>query len=1247
MNVEQKIYDDTLQICFKFYAENDGTEFLRIKMNLCDLNCCSDFFKIEKNDKATNYYLHVKSLKQFIDYYLDGSLIHDNINHTEIYGFKNEENDKLYVHNAITYNYQTVDNYINHSGENEHYFVDHSESNIDNIKTCRKIYTPIKISSYEMVQLFEKFHEGYFKIDVLHQNYINKITDNLYEYNLINYATSNNYFKYVAYSLSSHNIRQFISYPNSYPINEKDAYSQITYDNYNDTTERIFAYSDCSLCTNNCCDNALSTRTYSITDKWYKSTSQSLIGTLSIYRGNLKITPIYITTMMPINTELSYGVINFVDDYNNIIQTNQYTIKNGIAHIISTSGDITNEYDSTVQFITTVEDQMNKLKIYPKSIITTGSIINNEKYDYDFEVQTEIIINSYTHISSNSILYDDTGNVYSDMEDRINDINDTANAKPYVTIDSFNNTKCTELIRYNYISNKVYVTFAIQLLTESKLFDTISHFIITIDKIFCINNLLTFNISDMPDVYKTSDVFIDSNSVINNENKNLNTTNLAYGSTIAKNSVLLINGEIITIKDDTVLKNIIKRKSIITPGSVINNTKIIDFEDNTFDYYLGVNTILKAGSSFIAREIGDIPQNDSDLNINGRLCKINNDYIITKKIHITGKYTFTENSYLRSTRLGLLSYQNNLLYMTMNGECEEEIELDTKLINKILKNSKPAVDSQLEYRIFDGNTELRNNVIIGESFSIPVGSTIASGSIIKAGSMINGVNIQEDYTTTEEITAIQVDADNNYYLDTIYIDAGKYNSLQDLVQTINNSIKSDIYKSISKSDKDIIFKPVIHINYETPTVLQIYDSDDVLYNIIIEWDSWDFNKMTAKLKNGAKINISTIINGKNVYITTNINLNNLDDNNSKNNEEIIFDFSDINKSNWTLQKYITINDFVYLINYDSAISLHFKDMYDDDLINDDLINDIVVNNKPFINLDTTITPYTFTFVTDIIPVEFTDNEIPNVINYLNLVKKYQNYEKYIDVNADKMLINKTFASIPSNFTDNSTTDSQTITNYIHDYINAEKYYVNFKQNQQSLWHKLGISPILIDKEKRPIININNINNIDYIINNDIYNSFDEIVYYNYLGSYYTETVYNSDWMNFSHRFRYSYNNKIETYNKTSEGISNGISKFDLWNSVWHNDKKPDLRVPLIFTLKISYDEDVENNLNLGNNNESMTTIDDKNISKDDNNDLVLSIDKTIDIRDVKPFYIYIDSKNHYPFEQGVNATLSLQYNTTI
>ena len=82
-------------------------------------------------------------------------------------------------------------------------------------------------------------------------------------------------------------------------------------------------------------------------------------------------------------------------------------------------------------------------------------------------------------------------------------------------------------------------------------------------------------------------------------------------------------------------------------------------------------------------------------------------------------------------------------------------------------------------------------------------------------------------------------------------------------------------------------------------------------------------------------------------------------------------------------------------------------------------------------------------------------------------------------------------------------------------------------------------------------------------------------------------------------------------------------------------------------LKLSQYEDVEKVLNLAsNNNNVIYTIDEQNITKDDNGDLVLSIYKTIDLKTSDPFYIYLDAKTHYPFERGVNALMSIEYNTT-
>ena len=46
---------------------------------------------------------------------------------------------------------------------------------------------------------------------------------------------------------------------------------------------------------------------------------------------------------------------------------------------------------------------------------------------------------------------------------------------------------------------------------------------------------------------------------------------------------------------------------------------------------------------------------------------------------------------------------------------------------------------------------------------------------------------------------------------------------------------------------------------------------------------------------------------------------------------------------------------------------------------------------------------------------------------------------------------------------------------------------------------------------------------------------------------------------------------------------------------------------------------------------------------DDNNQMKLNIFKTINTGEISKMYIYIDSIEHYPFDTGVNATLSVEW----
>ena len=1370
-----KITDDTAQICFKFYANNDGLEFLRIKMDLCDFTCCNSMFGIVQSSASLKYYLHVQSLKKYIDYYLNGQIIHDKNNHTEIYAYYSDNtnnsnsnsnsNKKFYLHNSEKYYYISIENYFDENQYsdintilNEHNYtfteanvgnntgydiktiggtnIDTSKLTDDDINKARLDYQPKKISSYEMIcELFDKFSDGYFKIDILHQYYDNKATNGLYYDSVISYATTPTYFQYINYELNSQNIRQYVSYPNSNPVDERLAFARIDNTNYDATIETKFNYKDCENCINGCCDfgiNPINTNNID-NSKYYTGALNKNIGSLRIYRGNLKITAIYITTMLPLykenndytNVNLNYGVINFIDaESGEILQTTSYTCENSDSKNIKikltcSSGDITETYNSTGQITYVIENNTQKLLIRSGSIIGKNSIVNDETYIDQIIVDSDIEIKTKTKLSDDTILKTNDGYVKIGDDPILKATYNISGKYPEAQVKLFNNEDVEDKqIPFNYIPGKCYITFAIPILVDGHKFDYTNHFIVYIDKILCTYNLLSFNISQLPDIYRKTNVYISNESYMNYEETNMNNTYLSPGSTINKGSKIKNNDKFIDINENIVIESKLCQPLRIIKGSIINGERITsnDINENYLDYQYLVNTnsYISPSSIFIidARQNTQNPFNPDetinktniqDLNKIGieltdsedkpydenelkdfYLCKFtgSSQYRANIPIYLasqtdsginsgtlgTSDYIFTENSKLVSSVLGFTVYQRAFLYNSLSGKIENEIELNPKLINRILQGSIVGKETQLNYIKYSNDTnEIENSISVSDKVSIPPESVLSPGTILKPGSMLNGKLIDEDYVIEEATNIVKVSEDSNYYLDTIYVDTDKYNTIEDLVKALNDNFKGDIYNNLNKYDEDVIFKNIIYINYETPKLLSLYDSEDNLYNIVIDWDSWDFKNMTASLTSGKKIYIYSIKNdGKNtvtrVVTVVSLDSDSEDSNSNQLNstpKEIKFNFSDTTRSSWNLLQYEQTYDFIYSYQYDTAIPIKFKDMYDDEIINDELIDDTIVKDGDFITVSKIGDKYTYKFATEIIPVEFTEDDIPNEMNYLNLVRKFQNYEKYIDENADKMLVYPVIEKITGSYVNN-----ENLTKYIKDYISAEKYFINFKQNQRSLWHKLGISPILINKENRPIIkvdedlndnnegisSISGNENLNYVLENDLYDSFSEIVYYHYLGSYFTETIYNSDWMKLSHRFIHNRNNmplgNVDIYDK-DEVVEDGIKKFNLWNSEWRNDRKPDLDVPLTFMLKLSQYEDVEKVLNLAsNNNNVIYTIDEQNITKDDNGDLVLSIYKTIDLKTSDPFYIYLDAKTHYPFERGVNALMSIEYNTT-
>ena len=1253
--------DDTVQICYRFFIDKSGSEFMRVVLKLCDAKCCSKYFKHSTIGSTIRYYLHMESLKRCIDYMMDGRVADEGTSLTRIYAYVSGE--EFYVHNAASYIYEPLEDYMRdaspNNSNNKHILLHKSDPSASEWEYCRNTYTPTLITSSDMLKLFEMIPNGYFKIDILHQYYDNVLDASEYENSIINHSSSYSYFEYTNYNLNSQNIRQYVSYPNGYPLNEASAFADINQTNYQNTVADKFGYQSCTICNNGCCDVGIHSSNGSNGQSYYHSTGVSSIGHMRVYRQQLNIVPIHITTMLPTYTlgdqirivDLNYGTIDFMDKDGNIIQHNTYTCDNvytdsGMKHVdirlrCESQDGVSQSFTLTSQIQITTSVGSNEIVIGAGSVLKSGSVVNNYLYLFDTTLSHNISVKSYTNIQEGSTIKDLNG---LDTDSTNLDVNELY---PTTCVKWFNDDLYEDMnIAFNYIPDKAYITFTIPIISTDA-FEEVSEFVVKVNDISCTYNSLSYSITDMDDKYSKGLVELTNERYINSSFVNTESTALGVGSKIVQGSI--VNGQ--ELKSDVVVRYIACLGTQFISGCTINNALITPLDGDShvvFQYLIGKQSILFAGSYF--KPTDDIADRLRMYIDSGYLTLDDGKYVvkqvfwetpmdITLKTHSEAytehDYMITTHSKLQNTTFGITTYHKTL-FETISGYTNDIITLQTTKTNIILAGTVFTDGSWLGLCSVG---VMNDKYVVPNLLTVMPGSVLKSGSMIVSGSKLNGELLDKDMTLKDDTTISDSTSDNNYYLDTIYLDTTKCVSVDDFVNALNRNIRSDVYSGLRKVDQSVVFKNVVSINYMAPRMLGLYDNNNNLYNIAIDWESWNFRDMSASLKNGHKIYIYSIKNdGKKTLsrVVTVIGENNGQSNGSA---DVVFKFGgkDNLKTTWDLNQYNQTQYFVYQYRHDSAITIDFKDMYEDDIINDALINDVVVEGKPFIQVAKSGNTYTYTFQTDIIPVEFTEDDIPNGMNYLNLVKRHQNYGQYIDANSDKMLIHPVKRTIPADYIQ----DGEVIS-YISDYIKAEKYYVNFKQNKRSLWRKLGISPILINKQNRPIITLNN--SFENIIQFNLYSSFGSIVYYNYLGSYFTETVYTSDWIQFGHRFIDTSNSTPTIYN-TNDILTGGLSALHLWNSEWKNDKNPDFRVPLTFMLKLSQYEDVERVLNLpANNNNVIHNIDEKNITRDDNGDLVLSVNKIIDINSSEPFYIYVDSKSHYPFEQGVNATLSIDMN---
>lgn len=327
------------------------------------------------------------------------------------------------------------------------------------------------------------------------------------------------------------------------------------------------------------------------------------------------------------------------------------------------------------------------------------------------------------------------------------------------------------------------------------------------------------------------------------------------------------------------------------------------------------------------------------------------------------------------------------------------------------------------------------------------------------------------------------------------------------------------------------------------------------------------------------------------------------------------------------------------------------------------------------------------FSIDIIPVEF-DSDINS--NNLNSILEANEIKNGINIQNQLTILPKVLQR-----TQKREFQLYDAEKYLYELNKCDKFYTLFGQFSKSLWDKLGINPNKIEY-KNLFYDVNSevksntlINNINGVFGDNVYNKIDDnkpeniinnfnndkIRCYNYLGTNITQEIYNRDDLDlnvniFSHKLQIYSHEQLYNPKKSHiyDGISDKIYGFnklvsDLNMTLLKNDFKlyshgkyiitneykfniqPSIDFDdLQYNVKLSYSKNIDDIIN---NNLNSTEVE-KNYVNIKESDKYYSIDLNFEnliysFENNDSIYLYIDSKNHYPFLSGTNAILKVEY----
>lgn len=720
--------------------------------------------------------------------------------------------------------------------------------------------------------------------------------------------------------------------------------------------------------------------------------------------------------------------------------------------------------------------------------------------------------------------------------------------------------------------------------------------------------------------YTTDDGTIDTATVyVNvffNTYKDEETTQYKYHLYITCDKKILENGENNFV--DTIEKYNLIDTYNHNSGKLLNNINFVEpgFLITAFGMLLAHDVILFNGfvdksNLYIPIKNLYFPENvPRVIEINPTVLKVNNHTAIT---------VIKENSITTT-----ITTNNDDVYFNCTDTFEDSLYVD-KLKETITYPSVPCrkyltfyVPVENDYGTFNNVKEF--NVNINDfTTSYKNSSFLASGLEDKIRNypvLIKDSGKDPDIPTPEVEDESQINL-----LDSFFIDIGKYSNIEELVDKINSSVKANLEQSVNIIDEtQLSFKDYMSLNVAAPKIVLAIDVNNRKFNIIVDYEDFDLYDFSITFKNDKKYTIMYEENGKSQILIARF----------KDMQEFVLKFIGDN-STFNAERYFNQLEVVMNINIPNTFPVVLTEGIDNAIIADKFFNDIIVQNKKMLTITKSEGRYKVEINSEIIPVEFTSESIPENIDYLRLVKKYQNYQQNINENSGKLSTFDIRTILNTPFTDSN----KEIVDYLSVYFNSENFGISFKHNVHGIWYKLGFTPIKIDKNKRPCIT--GPDTILSIIQTNLFSSFNKIIWYNYLSSEFVETSYLSDEITLPHPYIISRNNShviLEGKIKLSEHP-------ELFNSVWETENRPRLNVPLEFSVKTTRNPDVEYTLNIGNNETTISDIDTYTV--DDNKQMKLNIYQIIDTKEISKMYIYLDSSEHYPFDTGANATLSVEW----